>query len=524
MKQKDYEEFVKAIQSNDINLITEMIDKGMDINYTPKHNSTLLCRAIHDRKDEIVEVLINNHADINPKGVVVTTPLIEAIRCENLNLVIKFIFDLNADLNPYHCYVSPLNSAISSRQSSQLAKILISCGAELNPSGPFSSSPLLPAIYSNQFAYALELIDLGANIKSKGVLEAAIYATSDIINCEGMLSSGREENIKFVENYKFIELLIKKGASNSLEYNTDSPLYIAKMMEDESLYSLIKNSFAWKLEQLVNIPIKSLDDFKELADISEEMNDYYTEILQHGFNEKERGLLDCALHSKATNIIEFLLDNNPSMVLDLPTSNDKHYIERLFTEAKVITRFKYSDKDLLLGTQHFGYEGDDERNISEVKELSKTYFADNGKLHYVHSGKVVEDVDNTIYALSKHGVLHVVPMELGVNHSFIIKGKQEQEVYGFGKAVACAGHISIKDGYIAVIDNDTGHYQSNIDQLNVAAKYLANKAALSEDVVLHFRFDVDNIYNEDSHFPNLCLPKLVQNKIKRQAAQGPQGI
>ena len=92
------------------------------------------------------------------------------------------------------------------------------------------------------------------------------------------------------------------------------------------------------LEQLVNIPIKSLDDFKELADISEEMNDYYTEILQHGFNEKERGLLDCALHSKATNIIEFLLDNNPSMVLDLPTSNDKHYIERLFTEAKVITR------------------------------------------------------------------------------------------------------------------------------------------------------------------------------------------
>jgi len=513
MKEKDYLAFTKAIQNSNTALIIEMIIQGKDINYTPKNNYTLLCQAILERKDKVIEVLLDKGAHVNPEDeIIIITPLIAAIQMQNIDLINKFIFKLDANLNPTNCYNSPLNAAISSMPSNILANNLINSGAELNPSNHHIASPLVSAIYAQKFAYAVELITFGANVESLGVLESAISITSNIIKYEAirnsMIACGREKEVTFVESYQFLNFLIKNGVSNSLEYNNESPLKIAKDTEDEGMFNFIKNSFTWKLEHLTAIPIKSLDDFKDLAEISEEMNNYYSDILQYGFNQQTVGLLECALHDKATNIINFLLENNPSMVASLPIGNNQNHLEKLFTRAKVITKFKYSGSDLLLGTQQFGYEGDNTLNIPQIKELSKTYFGKNGKLYYAHSDEVVENIIHTIYALSKHGVLHVIPTGMGVNHSFIIKGKPEQEMYGFGKAVACAGHINIKDGYITYIDNCTGHYESNQDQLRIAAKYLLDKGALSEDIVLHFEFDENNILNQELLFSNLCFEEI----------------
>ena len=57
-------------------------------------------------------------------------------------------------------------------------------------------------------------------------------------------------------------------------------------------------------------------------------------------------------------------------------------------------------------------------------------------------------------------------------------------MYGYGKPVACGGHIKFKDGLITKITNGSGHYMPNSDQLKLVCKHFKDLGVLSKDVVI----------------------------------------
>jgi starch synthase len=57
-------------------------------------------------------------------------------------------------------------------------------------------------------------------------------------------------------------------------------------------------------------------------------------------------------------------------------------------------------------------------------------------------------------------------------HAYFLKSKPGRPYYGYGKPIACAGDIIVKEGKIVYIDNRSGHYEPNKDQFLLVLHYL----------------------------------------------------
>lgn len=128
-------------------------------------------------------------------------------------------------------------------------------------------------------------------------------------------------------------------------------------------------------------------------------------------------------------------------------------------------------------------------NDEKAKEYCATFFKD-GKIYNTKSGKLIGDSeDNLLYVMSKTGKLYINTKQFvdsAFNHSFILKGKKDSEIEGYGKPAASAGMLKVKNGKITFIDNSSGHYQPNKDQLKIAAKFLKSQGVFSDNGFLQF--------------------------------------
>ena len=122
-------------------------------------------------------------------------------------------------------------------------------------------------------------------------------------------------------------------------------------------------------------------------------------------------------------------------------------------------------------------------NHESIQRDTLTEFRE-GKIYMNNIPLTVRD---EIYVISPKGFLYtsdVTKVNVGHHHHFL-KSKVEKLWYGCGKPVACAGHITIKDGKITAIDSRSGHYQPDRDQLLLAAHYLYQKGLLDENCIIH---------------------------------------
>lgn len=120
-------------------------------------------------------------------------------------------------------------------------------------------------------------------------------------------------------------------------------------------------------------------------------------------------------------------------------------------------------------------------NNHQVKEKSKTFF-ESGKIYSSLTGQILDDIYGACYVISKTGKLYtnINGSNLG-HHSFFLKGKPGDELFGFGKPVACGGHITIKNGKITEFSGSSGHYGPTVDQIKVVAHYLSEQGVFAED-------------------------------------------
>ena len=144
-------------------------------------------------------------------------------------------------------------------------------------------------------------------------------------------------------------------------------------------------------------------------------------------------------------------------------------------------------------------------NTSDIQEKSKTCIKD-GKFYFTYGEEKLvtfNEQNNSIYVISKAGILYV-QNDLnghfnGLHHSFFLKSKPAKELYGYGKPVACGGHLNIVDGKITFINNSSGHYQPSLNQLKLAVKYFHQKGVLAENIQIK---DLNNISYELSEILN----------------------
>lgn len=123
-----------AIQQNDINKVSSLLENGYSVQKTDRLGNTALNIAVYKGNIEMVKLLLQYGADINQKDEQGNTPLLVA------------------------CYTGRYN----------ICKHLIDQGADLNEQGSLGQSPVMQAVISpnktDKLSIVRQLVQYGADI------------------------------------------------------------------------------------------------------------------------------------------------------------------------------------------------------------------------------------------------------------------------------------------------------------------------------------------------------------------------
>jgi len=120
----------KAANKGDIETVKQYLDAGMDVNAKYK-GRTLLHAAAGRGREVIVELLIDNGANVNVKDALAATPLHEAANIGD-NELVELLIAKGADVNANDIYGStPLHKA-AHRGRKAVVTLFISKGADVN--------------------------------------------------------------------------------------------------------------------------------------------------------------------------------------------------------------------------------------------------------------------------------------------------------------------------------------------------------------------------------------------------------
>ncbi len=141
-----------------------------------------------------------------------------------------------------------------------------------------------------------------------------------------------------------------------------------------------------------------------------------------------------------------------------------------------LTQRIYQHFGFLLSEQLYAFdESQDRINEPDLNEKFSTSIT-NGQI--LDSKGQPLNIEKTNFVMDKDGSLFVARGDFPklICHSYFLK------INGVGTAVAMAGTLSVKDGKITAIANNSGHYQPVIEQLILAVQYLNEKDLLASEV------------------------------------------
>ena len=130
--------------------INKYISEGGDINFQDDNGLTALTVV---EKIEIAKILLDNNADINKKGRDGYTPLMMAVRRDNINLV-EFFIENNADLNMYDPEGNTALIVAAQNHKDDIFELLLKNGAD-------------PSINNEDLEFHIEFEDEMKNILKK---------------------------------------------------------------------------------------------------------------------------------------------------------------------------------------------------------------------------------------------------------------------------------------------------------------------------------------------------------------------
>lgn len=528
-------------------IIEYILSKTPKLNFSEYLERTPLSTAILYNKEELIGKLINMGADINPKNVGFP-PLVCAIITGNKKLV-QFFLSKKVDVNG-GIASKPLSAAISSGDF-ELVKILVSMGAKLNETN-IKYDPIYQAIISNQIEILKYLVEEGANPAKKILSNRYIVdsinlqhldITSFLLSQKGMDIKSKSTPMPIAdknEKYTPMEMILKIETNNIIvsklvQLGSDIP---QGYVYDKENNIVLKKEYSKQNSKNI---IKAVTIFGNKKPVIVEKKDTYTKKIINLLNSKKLNAKEFVKEfykyiktydsnnvkdEKQEDIQEFVTKNQKKLFETINASGLKFKPLRDSMIKKAIKyHVKFDAKNVkykfILTTQDSFNESKMPGNDEKAKEYCATFFKD-GKIYNTKSGKLIGDSESTLlYVMSKTGKLYIHTREfikLGVHHSYILKGKQGSEIEGYGKPVASAGMLKVKNGKITFIDNSSGHYQPNKDQLKIAAKFLKSQGVFSDYGFLQLYEDKKGAcFSSNMNFSD--LDKVVVGDILDQYAE-----
>ncbi|QOR35635.1 ankyrin repeat domain-containing protein [Clostridium sp. 'deep sea'] len=283
--QYNKESFFKSIKQCDIGAVKLFIEDGFDVNIFDSKNKSLLYYAVDSESEEIVNLLIENGANINssdcpleaackrinltivklllnngarldlspkPLNAIITrniaiaelllkngadpnyfcTPMaIELATQDNYTEMIKLLIKYGAELNNI---ANPLNEAIQ-KNNIKITKLLLDSGAD--PNNALKKLPLQSAIDNNNLEIFNLLVEYGADvnkIKNSGFYHKDLFNLGYMFNEDNYIKSLHDGN------YEAIKLFLIEGFDPNLEINYDRfPIIVATEKQRKDLITLL---------------------------------------------------------------------------------------------------------------------------------------------------------------------------------------------------------------------------------------------------------------------------------------------
>lgn len=299
--------------------------------------------------------------------------------------------------------------------------------------------------------------------------------------------SDREKSVEILEFLLNLDGLDQHITSSSGSSFLFSALTIGNQIAVDKFIELGANTVRFDKNYKVGVNNPPLIDY--LCQNSKKAGDLLVELNQESMDPAS--ILD-----KLKNIIadehrptlQAVVTKGGNALLEtLNASGEFRQIKKDFTKygIKYSAKYKSGEDTFIITSTYYQDESGEAFNTKEMKEESKTFFKD-GKIYSAKTNQVIEEVDNALYAVSKKGNLYInlEGDNFGKHHSFFLKGKPGDDLFGYGRPVACAGHLSIKSGKITALSGDSGHFDIKPNQIKVVAYYLARQDVVVDKVDL----------------------------------------
>ncbi|XP_043469318.1 putative ankyrin repeat protein RF_0381 [Leptopilina heterotoma] len=317
---EDFESVFKKCENFDINALNELTFLNV-----PEASKSLLHLAIKERKQNVVQVLIEFGANVDIKDGRERTPLFYAVLFKQVEIA-EMLLKAGADVNAKDGKnMMPINYAFGEREDSnsnekykpsKLVTLLYSYGADLNFNNQSGSMTLLMVCKEGNFREIEFLIEHGADLMSR--------------DCRGTtaLHSAVEGN-----NYNLVDSLLRNGFDiNAKDSYGHSPVHRLATFSDD-MYELL-DAYGGDCSDTLNET--HCNKIKESANMVEFLADNGADI-NIFMHEKYTPLL-CSVHRNHLEITECLLELNAEIPKDL---NDPYYY-RSFPEFHENLKFIYN--------------------------------------------------------------------------------------------------------------------------------------------------------------------------------------
>lgn len=194
---------IKAIQKDNLDKVKGLVEKGADVDCCGPEGCTLEL-AIKKKRKKVVELLIEEGADVNRANFENWTPLMEACAQSNLEMV-EILLDKGASVNAVDDDNYSSLMLASRGNDIKIVEKLIKKGASVNHKANNKNTALMLASIADNDDVATLLIDNGAKLDEKNdegltaLMLAAPYGNYDTV--EVLCKRGANPFIKDINGY-----------------------------------------------------------------------------------------------------------------------------------------------------------------------------------------------------------------------------------------------------------------------------------------------------------------------------------
>ena len=211
-----------AVEREDIDLLGELIAKGIKVNQKDENLVTPLHVAARKGRVNVTELLIQAGADVNAQDDQGSTPLHIATSQGDLEIIEKLIREGHAELNRQdNVGATPLYIATAGKNI-QLVETLLSAGADPNTQNKDGQTPLHAAAQNG----SKEIVDLLIKARAKVDMQDQELKTPLHL-------------ATLAKHKEIVEKLVRENADvNKLDALGTTPLYLATEMNDRQLMDI----------------------------------------------------------------------------------------------------------------------------------------------------------------------------------------------------------------------------------------------------------------------------------------------